>query len=133
MIIVDASVLANSLIHQGEAGKRARAELHKASAWAAPEHAVTEAFSVIRGLCLGGKVEEARALTALDILEDMPIHIVQARSLLQRMWELRGNISGYDAAYVATAESHGCPLVTTDRKIARAPGLKCEIRVLPNE
>ena len=50
------------------------------------------------------------------------------RLLLERMWELRDNLSGYDAAYVAAAEHLEAPLVTTDKRLAAAPGLRCEVR-----
>jgi len=52
--------------------------------------------------------------------------------LLGRMWELRANVSAYDAGYVALAERLGCHLVTADRRIARAPGLRCPVTVVPS-
>ncbi|WP_367180756.1 PIN domain-containing protein [uncultured Gordonia sp.] len=45
------------------------------------------------------------------------------------MWELRSNLSGYDASYVAVAELANAPLITLDRRIGRAPGLRCEVKV----
>lgn len=50
-------------------------------------------------------------------------------SLLGRMWERRDNMSGYDAASVAAAEHLGVPLVTSDKRLASAPGLRCEVFV----
>ncbi|MEV6980470.1 type II toxin-antitoxin system VapC family toxin [Sphaerisporangium sp. NPDC051017] len=50
--------------------------------------------------------------------------------LLPRMWELRGNLTSYDAAYVAAAEVLGCSLVTMDVKLSRAIGPRCQIRVV---
>ena len=47
------------------------------------------------------------------------------------MWELRGNLTAYDAAYVALAELLGAPLVTLDTRLARAPGTRCEISCYP--
>lgn len=45
------------------------------------------------------------------------------------MWELRGNLTAYDAAYVAAAEAYECPLLTTDGRLARASGLRCAVDV----
>jgi predicted nucleic acid-binding protein len=52
-------------------------------------------------------------------------------SMLDRVWELRHNLTAYDAAYVALAETLQCPLVTGDARICRAPGLRCPVTVLP--
>lgn len=50
--------------------------------------------------------------------------------LLGRIWELRENLSGYDAAYVAVAEALGTPLLTADARLARAPGPRCPMLVV---
>lgn len=51
--------------------------------------------------------------------------------LLGRVWELRDNLSAYDAGYVALAEALGCTLVTADARVSRAPGVRCSITVVP--
>jgi predicted nucleic acid-binding protein len=51
---------------------------------------------------------------------------------LNRVWELRDNLTAYDAAYVALAEAIDCPLVTADARISRAPGLRCVVTVVPS-
>jgi predicted nucleic acid-binding protein len=51
--------------------------------------------------------------------------------LLARMWELRDNLSAYDASYVALAEALRCRLVTADARIAGAPGVRCAVTVVP--
>jgi predicted nucleic acid-binding protein len=51
--------------------------------------------------------------------------------LAGRVWELRGNVTAYDATYVALAEVLACPLVTADARLARAPGLRCVVTVVP--
>ena len=57
------------------------------------------------------------------------VELLSTRPLLPRMWELRGCVSGYDAAYVASAEAYECPLVTADVRLARIGGLRCEVRL----
>jgi len=52
-------------------------------------------------------------------------------SLLDRVWELRENVSAYDASYVALAELLECPLLTADDRLSRAPGVRCAITVVP--
>jgi predicted nucleic acid-binding protein len=54
-----------------------------------------------------------------------------AHSLLDRIWELRDNLSSYDATYVALAELLDCSLLTADGRLGRAPGLGCPITVVP--
>lgn len=57
------------------------------------------------------------------------IEVVPVRLLFERMWQLRGNVSGYDAAYLALTESLDCGLVTSDARLARMPDVRCETRV----
>ena len=51
--------------------------------------------------------------------------------LLDRVWELRDNLSASDASYVALAERLDCPLLTADARLSRAPGVRCTITVVP--
>jgi predicted nucleic acid-binding protein len=51
--------------------------------------------------------------------------------LLERIWELRENLSAYDASYVALAETLGCALLTADARLSRASGLRCPVTVVP--
>ena len=60
----------------------------------------------------------------------LPIRRLPHAPLLPRIWALRDNLTAYDAAYVALAEAIGAPLLTADRKLARAPGIDCEVELL---
>lgn len=129
MIVVDASVLANALTDDGPVGASSRSELARDAHWAGPEHLVVEVFSAIRGRWLGGKISEQRAHDALTALAAATIDVMAVAPLLDRMWGLRSNVTGYDAAYLAVAEVFDCPLVTADARLGRVPDLRCEIRV----
>jgi predicted nucleic acid-binding protein len=130
VIVVDASALADALIDDASMGEAARAVLASDPHWAAPAHLLVEVVSVIRGKVLGGKLGPARAQEAVAALPTLVIDQVDVATLTDRMWQLRGNLSAYDAAYVATAELLDCPLVTGDGRLAKAPGIGCEIRLV---
>lgn len=57
------------------------------------------------------------------------IELLSTKPFLPRMWQLRENVGGYDAAYVAAAESRACPLLTADARVTRIAGLRCEVRL----
>jgi predicted nucleic acid-binding protein len=127
-IVVDASVLVDALSSSGEIGERARHAV-RGVRWAAPEHLRVEVFHGIRGRLLGNKLDPEAALRAVGRLSRTDVGTVRTAQLLDRMWELRANLSGYDAAYVAAAEHLGVRLVTADQRLAAAPGLRCAVFV----
>jgi predicted nucleic acid-binding protein len=130
LIVVDASVMTRALLFDGERGACARAELAEDEHWAAPEHWRVEVMSSVRGLLLGGKIGEPRAGQAIEALAAIAVVPIAVTDLLHRMWELRCNVSAYDAAYVAAAELHDAPLLTADARLARVRGLRCQVRVV---
>ncbi|MFN8108406.1 MAG: type II toxin-antitoxin system VapC family toxin [Thermoleophilia bacterium] len=129
MIVVDASVLAPALADDGPDGDQARARL-SGEALAAPELIDLEVSSVFRRLQSSGQLPARRAELALTDLVALPLRRVSHRNLLPRCWELRDNLTIYDAAYVALAEVLGLTLVTADARAATAPGLRCDIEIL---
>jgi predicted nucleic acid-binding protein len=134
MIVVDASVLANAFTDDGPVGTSGRSELARDAHWAGPEHLVVEVFSAVRGRWLGHKISEQRARDALTALADASIDLMAVAPLLDRMWELRSNVTGYDAAYLAVAETLDCTFVTADARLGQVPDLRCEVRVaLPTD
>jgi predicted nucleic acid-binding protein len=130
VIVVDASVLADALVDDGPVGDEARAVLQDDVHWVAPAHLVAEVVSVIRGRVLGGKLDNRRGGDALNALQELTIESIDLMGLVDRMWELRDNLTPYDAAYVASAESLGCPLVTADARLGRVRGLRCPINLV---
>jgi Predicted nucleic acid-binding protein, contains PIN domain len=69
--------------------------------------------------------------TALDAFRRLGMTRYPVFSLLDRVWELRDNLSAYDASYVALAELLDCNLLTADARLSRAPGIRCSITLVP--
>ncbi len=130
MIVVDASVLANVVGDDGADGLRARNEVRGAGDIAAPDLVDVETAAVLRKRWLSGTISDRRFSAALDDLEALDLERYPALPLIRRIFELRANVTAYDAMYVALAEGLGCELVTGDRRLANAPGPRCIIRVL---
>ncbi|MGH3425275.1 MAG: type II toxin-antitoxin system VapC family toxin [Nocardioidaceae bacterium] len=129
MLVVDAGVLAVALADDGADGDAARDRL-RGNPLAAPELVDVETASVIRRHLLAGHLDERRAGLALSDLVDLPLRRAPHRDLLPRCWDLRQNVSVYDASYVALAELLDATLVTTDSRLAEAPGPRCRFELL---
>lgn len=129
MLVIDASVLVVALVDEGLDGDLSRARL-RGEHLVAPAIVDLEVASALRGALLRNAVDARRAALALEDLVALPVRRVPHAALLARCWELRDNLSVYDAAYVAVAEALDVPLVTADRRLARASGPRCAVEVL---
>lgn len=97
----------------------------------APHLLDSEVLHAIRRAVLLGNLTEPRADQALRTFDGLRILRYPAAPLRRRMWELRDNVSAYDATYIALAESLGATsLLTTDERLSRAPGLRCRVEVV---
>ncbi|MDQ3615524.1 MAG: type II toxin-antitoxin system VapC family toxin [Actinomycetota bacterium] len=128
MIVVDASVLAVALADDDVDGDTVRARL-RGEDLVAPELVDLEVASVLRRQTRDGLIDARRVGLAFADLAAMPLHRARHLPLLTRSWELRENLTIYAAAYVSLAEALQVPLLTGDRRLARAPGPRCEIEV----
>lgn len=129
MLVVDASVVAPAVADGGGDGDACRRRL-AGQVLAGPDLLRVEVMSVIRRQVVSGGLTARQAACAVDDLMDLPIVIYPSAALLRRCWELRGNVTPYDACYLALAEALGCPLATADRRLANAPGSRCAFELV---
>lgn len=129
MIVVDASVLANVVGDDGADGDRARGVL-VGEELSVPDLADVEVVSVLRRRWMAKSMTARRFARAVDDLGALPADRYPVLPFMSRAYELRANVSAYDATYVALAEQLDCVLVTADRRLAAAPGPRCPVTVL---
>lgn len=130
MIVIDASVLANALADDGSDGTETRARLARDGDLAAPDLVDVETVAVLRKRWIAGDLSRNRFSTAIDDLEDLDMTRYPTLPLMRRAFELRDNVTVYDAVYVALAERLHCVLVTADQRLPSAPGIGCPVEVL---
>lgn len=126
MIVVDASCLFEVVIDSPRA-ESIRHHLARDPDHAAPHLVDVEVFSLIRRDELNGALDPTIAALAVDDLRSWPGERYGHRALLERAWEMRHSVRGWDAAYVALAEVLDATLVTLDVRLARAVGPRCRI------
>jgi predicted nucleic acid-binding protein len=127
LIVVDASIVANALADDQMDGRVARDRLSTGGDLVAPDLVDVETVGVLRRRWLAGDLTARRFSAAIDDLGDLDLTRFPALALLRRAYELRANVTPYDAVYVALAEQLDCTLVTADARLASAPGLLCAI------
>jgi predicted nucleic acid-binding protein len=126
-IVLDASAAVDLLLSRGDEGRWAGALVAGADVVAVPELVDFEIVSAVRGLALGGVIGAKRGAQALDDFGRLRMLRYSGTQLLRRMWELRGHVDAFDAAYIALAEALRLPLITTDQRLARAGGHRAEV------
>lgn len=129
MIVVDASVALEVLLRTP--GSEAITERILAEHdWHAPHLIDLEVGQVLRRLVARNELSGSRALEAVEVLAVFPLRRHAHTPFLRRIWELRDNLTAYDAAYVALAEGLRATLVTRDRRLATAPRLRAAVELL---
>ena len=129
MIVADASIIVESLLAAGPTGRLIRSRIAGADVHS-PHLVDIEVAAALRRLVTTGGLTIHYAQLALLQLPSMAVTRHSHRQFLVRIWELRENISAYDAAYVAIAERANATLLTLDRRLANAPGPRCRIEVM---
>lgn len=126
MIVVDASAALSALLNAGSARRVLGSEqVH------APHVIDAEVASGLRRSAARGEIEVASGWAALDTWRRLGVVRYSIVGFLDRVWELRDDLSAHDASYVALAEQLECGLLTADRRLGRAPGIRCAITVVP--
>ena len=130
VIVLDASVLLEVLLRM-PAGVALEDRLFEPEESLHVPHLVDiEVAQVLRRYALAGEVEAVRCSAALDDLAGLPLTRYPHEFLMSRVWDLRGNLSAYDAVYVALAEALDASLLTRDRRLANAPGHGVRVEVV---
>ena len=130
MIVVDASAIVELLLRT-PAGRRAEDRLlSRRDSLHAPHLLDVEVAQVLRRYAAAGELSPERGREALADLADLPVQRYPHDALLPRIWDLRQNVTAYDAAYLALAETLRAPLVTCDARLASAPGHDAKVEVL---
>jgi predicted nucleic acid-binding protein len=129
VIVVDASALVAAIV-PGVAGDRIRERIVDSSTAHAPEIIDLETAQSLRRQEGLGELSASDAARGFLALRALRLTRYPHRLLLPRVWELRANLSAYDAAYVALAELLQAPLLTSDRGLARAPGIRADIQLV---
>lgn len=130
-VVADASALVALFIDDGPDGQWAAQELRDATL-EAPHLLPFEVANILRREVRVGRISGADGAQAHDLLIRLPVRLWTYDAVAQRVWELRDNLTSYDAAYVAVAEFAGATLATLDGRLAHAPGPRCPI-VTPDD
>lgn len=126
MIVLDASAAMLGLLNDGDA----RHLMAATESIAVPHLADAEIANALRAMVRRESLESDDARKALGAWAELGISRFSSQGLLSRVWDLRDNLTAYDATYVALAEAFQCPLVTADARLASAPGPTGQITIV---
>jgi predicted nucleic acid-binding protein len=129
MIVLDASTVLELVLRTARGQNLLPRIMDPAESLAAPHLIDLEVAQVLRRYVLDNQLEPDRAAAALEDFLDLPIQRYPHAPFVRRIWEMRNNITAYDAAYVSLAEALQAPLITMDRRLAQAPGHSAEIEL----
>jgi predicted nucleic acid-binding protein len=130
VIVVDASVVIEVLLNTPAGIQMAERLFDPDETLHAPHLLDVEVAQVLRRYTRTRELDTDRGLQALEDLVDFPLTRYPHDLFLLRIWELRHNVTAYDAAYIALAEALGVPLMTRDAALASAPGNRARIELI---
>jgi predicted nucleic acid-binding protein len=127
VIVVDASAILEVLLRTAASAAVRERLFGPEQTLHAPHLIDIEVAQVLRRYAASGRIELGRCRDALDDLFDFPLERYPHDVLVTRVWELRHNLTAYDAVYVALAEALDAPLLTRDRRLAVAAGHRARV------
>ena len=130
-MVIDASALVAALVDSGPEGAWAESLIADGQL-VGPELVLAEASNILRRLEQAGSISRIEATASHNDLLQLDIELFPFAPFAERVWALRGNLTCYDAWYVALAEALGGPLATLDRRMTRASGPICPILSPPD-
>lgn len=130
IVVVDASALVALLLDHGSMGEWVADQL-RSQVIAAPHLVSFETSNIIRRHLAAKLVTLDAARTANRFLRDLNIELWPYQPVAERAWELRSNLTTYDAAYVALAELLSAPVITLDKRLAAVKRLRCAVLTPP--
>lgn len=130
MIVLDASAVLELLLRTQRGQSLERLVGDRSTSLHAPHLLAVEVAQVLRRLEGAGRLDPRRGAEAVSDLAAIDVALYDHEPLLPRMWELRRNLTAYDAAYVALAEVLEARLVTLDRRLADAPGHRARVELV---
>jgi len=130
VIVIDASALLEALLRTPAAAAVESRLFAPQQTLHAPHLLDVEIAQAVRRYAAAGELDIERGREALADLTDLPLFRYPHDFLLPRVWELRNNLTAYDAVYVALAEALGAPLLTRDRRLAAAPGHHAQVELV---
>jgi predicted nucleic acid-binding protein len=130
MIVVDASAMLEALLRTPAAKAVEKWLFDPRQTLHAPHLLDIEVAQVIRRYSANGEIDSERGRASLADLADFPLHRYPHDFLLPRIWDLRNNLTAYDAAYVSLAEVLDAPLLTRDRRLAAAAGHHARVELV---
>jgi predicted nucleic acid-binding protein len=126
VIVLDASAVVELLLGTTRAAL-IDARIRRGVSLHAPAVLDLEVTHAIRRLCAIHQTSEDRGARAITDLGALAVRRYPHTPLLERIWQLRANLTAYDAAYIALAEALRAPLVTRDRRLAQTRGHRARI------
>ena len=130
MIVLDASAVVELLLWTDRAESICERVMISEESRHAPHLLDVEVAQVIRRYRLAGEIDDSRGIQMIQDLTDLPIDRHGHTLLLSRIWQLHGNLTAYDAVYIALAEALDAPLFTCDSRLATAPGHGAKVVLL---
>ena len=130
MIVIDSSAVLEVLLRSQTGLEVEKRIFSPRESLFAPHLLDLEVVQVLRRYCTSGEIDSERGKEAIEDLNDIPINRYPHDIFLHRVWELRHNMTAYDAAYVALAETLAAPLLTRDAHLASAPGHDAVIELI---